>query len=80
MKEYIKFEVLEKKPRTNVYGIFSLSDESLLGKIYWYGPWRQYIFDPWKETIWNRGCLKQVLEFIQELMSQRTKKKENQQK
>jgi len=73
MKKYIKFEILEKKPKTQVYGIFSLNDESLLGKIYWYAPWHQYVFDPWRNSIWNRGCLKQVMDFINELMDVRKK-------
>lgn len=73
MKHYIRFEMLEKKPKTEVYGIFSLSDNSLLGKVYWYAPWRQYILDPWRDTIWNRNCLGEVRKFIDELMDARKK-------
>jgi len=75
MSNYIRFEVMEKKPKTNVYGIFSLSDESLLGQIYWYSPWRQYVFDSYSKTIWNDGCLEEVTNFLKELKEERKRKK-----
>jgi len=73
MKTYIRFEMLEKKPKTEVYGIFSVHHEDQIGTIYWYGPWRQYVFDPWRDTIWNRDCLEDVQKFLNELMNERKK-------
>jgi len=73
-KKYLAFILVDKKAKTNVYLVKSKSDNYLLGKIYWYFPWRQYIFDSYSNNIWSRGCLKQVMDFIEELMNARKKK------
>jgi len=41
----------------------------MLGIIYWYGKWRQYIFEPnvYLATIWSVSCLKEVFEFLKKL-------------
>ena len=67
-KSFIEFELVEKKPKTNVYNVISTSRGDLLGQIYWYPQWRQYIFEPNDDTIWNRICLREVITFLQNLM------------
>jgi len=67
MKEYVEFELLEKKPKTNTYVVKTRSGENL-GTISWYFPWRQYVFYPYDQTIWSEGCLQQVTDFIHNLM------------
>lgn len=71
MKEYVTFELAERKPKTSVYAVKSISTLETLGKIYWYGPWRQYVFEPLMETLWSRGCMSQIEDFIKELMDAR---------
>lgn len=74
MKKYVDFELAESKPKTVVYRVVSTkSARETLGRIYWYWPWRQYVFQPEPETIWSRGCWKQVFDFIEELMEARKK-------
>jgi hypothetical protein len=71
LKKYLDFQLLEKKPKTAVYHVVSKSSGQSLGRIYWYGPWRQYIFEPESETIWSCGCMQEVMNFIQKLMLKR---------
>ena len=65
----------EKKPKTQVYDIFSSHDETLLGRIYWYPSWRQYVFQPIIdiETIWSDDCLEELYDFIHNLKLVRKK-------
>jgi hypothetical protein len=72
-KEYIHFELVEEKPKTNVYAVLTnkLVIESgvtphheVLGEIRWSPTWRQYIFVPESETDWSLGCLTQVTDFL----------------
>jgi hypothetical protein len=76
MKKYVTFELTEKKPKTNVYNVRAKNDGTFLGSIYWHFPWRQYIFEPdsYATTIWSRGCLQQVMEFLNGLMDARKKR------
>ena len=70
VKKYLNFMVIEEKPKTKVYSV-NKEDGSRLGIIYWYGAWRQYIFQPTEDTIWNTGCLKEIINFIEALMRKR---------
>ena len=74
MKEYIYFEIVEKKPKTNVYLVRAKSDGCILGKIYWHFPWRQYIFESKDLILWSKGCLLEVMNFLKNLMDKRKQK------
>jgi len=71
LKKYVGFQLIEKKPKTGVYRVVSESSGQSLGRIYWYGPWRQYIFEPDPQTVWSCGCMQQVMDFIRKLMPKR---------
>ena len=68
---HLKFEVIEQKPKTKVYSVISAHDKSRLGKIYWYGRWRGYIFEPYPDTIWSEDCLEEVYKFLKSLRIER---------
>ena len=38
-----------------------------LGEIKWYGPWRQYCFEPRQNTIFNKTCLQDIVDVLQTL-------------
>ena len=65
--------MVEQKPKTKVYSIVSTFDHSELGKVLWYGKWRQYTFEPTinGRTVWSFDCLKELIGFIEYLKKQR---------
>jgi hypothetical protein len=76
MNQYIHFEIAEEKPKTNSYKVLTnrLVIESgvtphpiQLGVIEWSPQWRQYAFFPSDETVWNNGCLTEILNFLNQL-------------
>jgi len=71
--KYLRFVMAEQKAKTQVWQIISKKWGDVLGVIRWYGPWRQYIFYPEKDTIWNKDCLDDVKIFLQDLMERRKK-------
>lgn len=74
MTWYLEFKVIEHKPKTEVYAVLSKSDnEIILGRVFWWPQWRQYVFEPREQTVWSRGCLQQVYEFIEKIMEARKK-------
>ena len=77
MTSYVKFELAEKKPKTEVYNVLSKAEGNLLGRIFWYWAWRQYVFEPNQNTIWSRGCQSEVTAFLNELMEQRKEKQKH---
>jgi len=71
--QYIKFEIAELKPKTEVYNIYS-NNGVMLGQVKWFAQWRQYTFFPTNETIFSKGCLRDIEDFIQSCMDLRKKK------
>ena len=65
--KYIHFVEIEQKPKTKVYSCRTNSEDYELGKVQWYSPWRSYCFFPTKETIFNKGCLENIQDFMEQL-------------
>lgn len=65
--KYMTFRLVEQKPKTGVYHVLNNSSGFLLGIIRWYGPWRQYCFFPEAQTLFNVGCMQDIIDFIGEL-------------
>ncbi len=65
--QYIRFVLIEKKPKTNVYACLNLKRGTHLGKVKWSCPWRQYCFFPEGHTIFSNSCLADIQDFIKKL-------------
>lgn len=50
--------------KTERWEVLSTSSGALLGCIAWYGRWRQYVFVPSPDTIFNPDCLDTISAFI----------------
>lgn len=42
-----------------------------IGEVKWYGNWRQYCFFPDEDSIYDRKCMMEVINFINKLMEDR---------
>ena len=79
-KKQLKFEQLDTSKthpnkKTKVFEIRNEKD-TFLGTVEWKNTWRQYIFTPPAyTTIWARGCIKELYEFIERLMQERKVKR-----
>ena len=72
--EYLKFCFSHTTGKTDVWSVVSKKHDDVLGEIKWHGAWRQYAFFPNENTIWNRECLADVMNFISMLMETRKTK------
>jgi len=69
--KHIKFNLIKRKSKTNVYAVYNKKSGVLLGIIKWYGSWRQYCFFPFDDTIYSRGCMNDINNYINKLMKNR---------
>jgi len=53
-----------KKSGIQTWVIVNIKSQKIIGLIYWYKPWRSYIFDPKENTIWDIKCLEEIINFI----------------
>lgn len=63
--EYIKFVKVEEKPKTSVWSCQNKGDDYELGVVKWYGSWRQYCFFPSGPSVLNKGCLEDIIHFME---------------
>jgi hypothetical protein len=72
MNEYLRFD--ERWPegrKTAIVGVFAERDGERLGRIQWFGRWRQYAFMPDSECVFNQGCLTTINAYMAALMEDR---------
>lgn len=69
--KWISFKEAEFKGKTKLFFVFAKNDNSLIGQVKWYAPWRQYGFFPGPGTVYERQCLLDITRFIQNLMNER---------
>lgn len=59
--EYLKFQDVDNAGlKTRRVEVRTVNSNVLLGVIAWYSHWRQYVFFPEPETIFNPGCLGEI--------------------
>jgi hypothetical protein len=74
--KYLDFFDLETKNRkTKHVAVINKHHQEIIGEIKWFGKWRQYCFFPYIDTVWNRDCLKSIIEVINDLMLKHSKAK-----
>ena len=66
---------LERTGCKTVRWILIAEDESHLGRIQWYGPWRQYVLEPLASAIFHAGCLRDVAAFLDRANAQHRAKR-----
>ena len=62
--KWIKFVLVEEKPKTNVWSIQTTESELEIGIIKWRPSWRKYCFFPDTDTVWSVSCLMGVIDFL----------------
>lgn len=63
MSKYLKFvhdDILEREL------VINKKHNSMLGSIEYYKPWKQYVFTPEEDTIFNDTCLQDIVQKLQE--------------
>jgi len=66
-----------KGKKTCTCSIDANSSGCPLGEIRWFGRWRQYCFFPEQDTVWNKGCLQDVIEALDSLNREHREGKSN---
>lgn len=67
---HLEFEKLplEKEKKLHKYKVINHSLYQDIGIIHWRGGWRKYVFQALPKTDMDKGCHKQIDDFIDELM------------
>lgn len=65
--EYLLFELQPKPPgrKTKVWRVLATRGHVPLGRIVWWGTWRQYTLIANQGTVWSPDCLRRVADFCE---------------
>jgi hypothetical protein len=74
--KYMIARLIETRPKTEVYGVFSAHHGDKLGVIKWFGPWRQYCFFSMDVAVFSAGCFRDLAMFLIQLNVAHKKKVE----
>lgn len=70
-KSYLEFvKVLPWEGKTQVWAVLSARHRTELGRIKWYGAWRQYVFEPASLTLFNPACLVEITQVVRGLTAE----------
>jgi hypothetical protein len=61
--KHLKF-IVSAESKHNFYSVHSTHTNDLLGSIYYYPKWKEYVFYPNDDTIWSSGCMQEIIDFI----------------
>ena len=64
---HIHFVVIEEKLKTKVWACRNNKTGFGLGQVYWYGPWRKYCIRFSEEAVFDPGCLRDIVDFMDQL-------------
>lgn len=71
--QYLNFTVIGDSGKTLTIGVGNNRGEKL-GFIKWKGSFRKYAFEPLAGTIYDTGCLNEIIKEINNLMEERKQK------
>jgi len=76
--KYLDFSWLGKSAtgRTHRWTVDAKRSGDILGVVEWYGPWRQYVFQPDPNTEYNKGCLLDIADFLDEMNAEQRNRTE----
>ena len=70
--KYIRFDDYSVKgQKTKRFMCMNRNHGSLLGEVKWLAGWRQYCFFPQSSTVFSKGCMEDINDFIAKLMAER---------
>jgi len=63
---WIRFEHVKSYEKTSVWNVVAKDGGVILGSVFWYCPWRRYVFGPTADcdTVYEQRCLRDIADFV----------------
>jgi hypothetical protein len=65
---WIQFDLQghSKSGKTYVWSVVPTDGGSRIGEIFWYPAWRKYCFFPYRDTVFEQTCLRDIADFCEQ--------------
>jgi hypothetical protein len=70
MEEWMRYaNLVFRKDESDYYPKFYLlgPDETEVGVVKWYAKWKEFVYAPFSASVYKRGILREIADFIDEL-------------
>ena len=67
----IEFDGTSESGKTNIFTVFNSETQDALGRVKWYGPWRQYSFFPNENIVLEKKCMRDIATFCENITKKR---------
>ena len=71
--EYIVFVEVSTTKKTFEFECCNIKSFDRLGVVKWYSGWRRYCYFSYSSEVYSEGCLRDIADFIKQLMDLRGK-------
>lgn len=58
-------DIIGPEPKTKIWKVRNIESRVALGKIRWFGRWRQYAFFPEEDLVFEKTCLRTIADFCE---------------
>lgn len=67
--KYIRIQQINTDPsrKTKTFIVINTRSDFTIGTIRWYCPWKRYVFLPKSDTVWDIGCMQEIIDFIKNI-------------
>ena len=73
--KWLEFHIVDRKSKTLVIHVRN-TNKQFLGRIAWFGAWRQYVHESEDGILYNNGCLQDIADVLTDLNDAHKKCKE----
>ncbi|MHA1807005.1 MAG: hypothetical protein ACTSX2_05480 [Candidatus Thorarchaeota archaeon] len=73
--DHLIFDFVDFTGKTHIIDVRNRNTGYYIGGIRWFGRWRKYCFFPNPDTVYDSKCLKDISDFLNELMRGHREKK-----
>jgi hypothetical protein len=70
--KYISFKLIDKLSKTTVWQVLNKNSGYVIGIIKWRSSWRQYCFFPYPSCLFSKGCLEDIIDFMEKIKNEKT--------
>lgn len=76
---YLQFSLIGYSPsgKTKVFSVKNIKAGMIIGMVFWEGRFRKYGYHSYSDIIYDNNCLRDITEFLEDLMTEHKEKKQN---
>lgn len=68
---YFAFAAMSESGKTVIYDVNTKGESAVwLGSVRWFGRWRCYVFEPLRDTVYEKTCLREIADFCEKLTNE----------